>query len=162
MSVTKEDLLAQLCALGIETETVDHAAVYTVEDAKSLRRGLPGTHSKNLFLKDKKSQFWLIVAHEDRNIDLKGLSKQIGAAQLSFGKPEALMTKLGVEPGSVTPFAVINDRSADVTVILDEEMLAREPLHFHPLVNTATTTISKKGLLRFLQHTGHQPLVLAL
>ena len=99
MSVTKEDLLAQLCALGIETETVDHAAVYTVEDAKSLRRGLPGTHSKNLFLKDKKSQFWLIVAHEDRNIDLKGLSKQIGAAQLSFGKPEALMTKLGVEPG---------------------------------------------------------------
>ena len=162
MNATRDDLLQCLGDLGIATETVEHPAVYTVDEAKALRGELPGAHSKNLFLKDKKGRFWLVVALEDRDIDLKALRKTIGAAQLSFGKPDALMEKLGIEPGSVTPFSVINDKAGEVTVVLDAGMMAREPLNFHPLVNTATTRISADGLLRFLDHCGHDPIVTTL
>jgi Ala-tRNA(Pro) deacylase len=162
MVATTQDLFQHFKRLGIETKTVEHFAVYTVEEAKAVRGELPGAHSKNLFLKDKKGRFWLIVALEDRAIDLKTLRKAIGAAQLSFGKPEALADKLGVEPGSVTPFSVINDSEQAVTVVLDREMLALEPLNFHPLVNTATTQISADGLLTFLRDCGHAPLITAL
>lgn len=162
MAATPQDLFAHFERLGINTETVEHAAVFTVEDAKAERGALPGAHSKNLFLKDKKSQFWLVVALEDRAIDLKALRKTIGAAQLSFGRPEALAEKLGIEPGSVTPFSVINDTEGAVRVVLDEGMLALEPLNFHPLVNTATTRISAADLLAFLRDTGHEPLIAAL
>jgi Ala-tRNA(Pro) deacylase len=162
MAATSTDLLQHLERLGIPTETVEHPAVFTVDEAKALRGELPGAHSKNLFLKDKKSRFWLVVALEDRAIDLKALRKSIGAAQLSFGKPEALMEKLGIEPGSVTPFSVINDADQSVTVVLDEEMLTREPLNFHPLVNTATTQISADGLLAFLRDCGHDPIIATL
>jgi Ala-tRNA(Pro) deacylase len=162
MVATTQDLFQHFKRLGIETKTVKHLAVYTVEEAKALRGELPGAHSKNLFLKDKKGRFWLIVALEDQAIDLKALRKIIGAAQLSFGKPEALAEKLGVEPGSVTPFSVINDSEQAVTVVLDRELLALEPLNFHPLVNTATTQISADNLLAFLCDCGHDPLITAL
>ena len=162
MTTSRDQLLRRLDDLGITTETIDHPAVYTVEEAKALRGELPGAHSKNLFLKDKKGRFWLVVTLEDKAIDLKALRKQIGAAQLSFGKPEALVERLGIEPGSVTPLAAINDPEQTVCVVLDEDLLDREPLNFHPLVNTATTRISKDGLLAFLHDCGHQPLVLTL
>ncbi|MDD9876659.1 MAG: prolyl-tRNA synthetase associated domain-containing protein [Magnetovibrio sp.] len=135
---------------------------YTVEEAKALRGDLPGAHSKNLFLKDKKGRFWLVVTLEDKAVDLKALRKTIGAATLSFGKPEALMENLGIEPGSVTPFGAVNDTEDAVTVVLDSDLLAAEPLNFHPLVNTATTRISAEGLLAFLRDTGHEPVVVAL
>ncbi len=156
------DLFAEFERLGIETETVEHAAVYTVEEAKAHRGELPGAHSKNLFLKDKKGRFWLVVTLEDRAVDLKALRHIIGAAPLSFGKPEALLDVLGITPGSVTPFAAINDKEGRVTVVLDADMLAAEPLNFHPLVNTATTRISAAGLLAFLRAGGHEPVVAML
>ena len=162
MSVTREKLLARLNGLGIKTETVDHPAVYTVQESKKLRGNLPGAHSKNLFLKDKKRRLWLVVALEDRIVDLKALRKSIGAAQLSFGKPDLLMEVLGIEPGSVTPFSVVNDTENRVTVVLDKGLLAHEILNFHPLINTATTRISPEGLRTFLADTGHVPQEIAL
>ena len=162
MAFVRKDLLIRLDALGIVTTTVDHPAVFTVEEAKRLRGNLLGGHTKNLFLKDKKNRLWLVVALEDRDLDLKALRKEIGAAQLSFGKPDLLSKILGLEPGSVTPFGVINDTDGQVTVVLDKGLLKFEVLNFHPLTNTATTQISPEGLLAFLRDTGHEPMIMAL
>ena len=162
MAATEKDLFERLAALGVETETTRHPPVFTVEEAKAHRGALPGTHTKNLFLKDKKGQLWLVVTLEDRALDLKALRHRIGAAPLSFAKPEALQEALGVAPGSVTPFAVINDAEARVRVVLDAEMMDGKRLNFHPLSNDATTSISPAGLLRFLKACGHDPLVTPL
>ena len=162
MTLTRNDLLSRLDALGIVTTTVDHPAVFTVEESKRLRGNLLGGHTKNLFLKDKKGRLWLVVALEDRDVDLKALRKEIGAAQLSFGKPDLLSKVLGLEPGSVTPFGVINDTDGQVTVILDKGLLAFDTVNFHPLTNTATTQISPEGLQAFLRDTRHEPTIIAL
>ena len=162
MYATQQELIERLERLHIDTDTFDHPAVYTVEEAKTLRGTLPGSHSKNLFLKDKKNRFWLIVTLADKDIDLKVLGKIIGAAPLSFGKKNALVDKLGVQPGSVTPFSIINATTLSVTVVLDEDLLKVEPLNFHPLVNTSTTQISKTGLLTFIRDCKHEPMILAL
>lgn len=157
---TAEDLLAYLEELGIESATVDHEPVFTVEEARRLRGSLPGSHSKSLFLRNKKKQMWLVTTDADRQIDLKRLGETLGAGRIGFGSPERLMTYLGVIPGAVTPFGVINDSGGDVRVALDREMLDHEPLNFHPLDNTKTTTISRRDLLRFLDATGHEPRML--
>jgi Ala-tRNA(Pro) deacylase len=157
---TASDLLAYFAELEIETATVDHEAVYTVEEARRLRGSLPGSHSKSLFLRNKKKQMWLVTTDADRQIDLKRLGEVLGAGRVGFGSPERLMTYLGVIPGAVTPFAVINDTARVVRVALDREMLDDEPLNFHPLVNTKTTTISRGDLLRFLDATDHRPVLL--
>jgi Ala-tRNA(Pro) deacylase len=162
MAATEQDLFAFLATLGVETETVRHPPVFTVAEAKELRGALPGIHTKNLFLKDKKSQLWLIVAAEDRPINLKDLRCRIGAAALSFARPEVLSEALGITPGSVTPFAVINDPSRRVRVVLDATMMAGARLNFHPLTNTATTGIAPAGLLAFLGACSHPPLVVTL
>ena len=162
MAATQQELIERLERLDVDTETFSHPAVYTVKEAKALRGRLTGAHSKNLFLKDKKNCFWLVITLEDKTIDLKVLRKTIGAAPLSFGKPNALVEKLGVEPGSVTPFSIINDTTQSVTVVLDKDLLNAEPLNFHPLVNTATTRISKTGLLIFIRDCGHDPIILTL
>jgi Ala-tRNA(Pro) deacylase len=117
-----EELLAYLAALGIETATVEHPPLFTVEQSRSLRGQIAGGHTKNLFLKDKKDRLFLVVAEEDAKIELKHLHNLIGAqGRLSFGKAELLRDVLGVEPGSVTPFAAINDRAALVRVVLDQD-----------------------------------------
>lgn len=157
MTPEEAALMARLDALGIATRTVRHPPMFTVAESKALRGSLPGGHSKNLFLKDKKGVLWLIVAGEDRAIDLKALRPRIGSAPLSFASAETLRQVLGVEPGSVTPFALINDRGARVRVVLDAELLALSPLHFHPLVNTATTAIAADDLLVFVRSCGHEP-----
>ncbi len=162
MSATERDLFDRLAELGIETSTVRHPAVFTVDESKALRGDLPGAHSKNLFLKDKKGGYWLVVTLEDREIDLKILRRQIGAAQLSFARPERLKEILGIDPGSVTPFALINDTENQVRVVLDAEMMACETLNYHPLTNTASTTISPEELLTFIRSCGHQPSVVEL
>jgi Ala-tRNA(Pro) deacylase len=154
---TPEDLISYLADLGIETSTVEHPAVYTVEEARSRRGILPGAHSKSLFLRNKKGRMWLVVTLEDRVIDLKNLGERLSAGRLSFGSAERLMRYLGVIPGAVTPFGAINDHERVVQIALDREMLESEPLNFHPLDNTKTTAISAEGLLRFLQATGHDP-----
>ena len=154
-----EKLLDFLEELGIATETVTHPPTFTVEDAKALRGRIPGGHTKNLFLKDKKGRLWLVVALEDTPVNLKVLHKRIGAARLSFGRAELLEEVLGVKPGSVTPFALMNDAEGRVTVVLDERMMTHDVLNFHPLVNTATTSIGREDFLRFLRATGHEPIV---
>ena len=155
-------LLDQLTSWGIEHATTTHEAAFTVEDAQSLRGRIPGAHTKNLFLKDKKGHLYLVVALEDAQVDLKRLHKRIGAARLSFGKPELMQDVLGVRPGSVTPFALINDTEHQVRLVLDENLLTHDQVNFHPLVNTATTTISRDDLLKFFRHTGHEPLITSL
>ena len=154
---TSEQLLSYLSELGLETETFQHEAVFTVEESRAIRGEMPGGHSKNLFLKDKKGVLWLVVCEEDRPIDMKALRKVIGAANLSFGKPDLLLELLGVTPGSVTPFALINDTDCQLRVILDKGLMAYVDLHFHPLTNTATTRISPNDLLKFIHSCGHQP-----
>ena len=162
MPATPDDLFATLARLGIETTTHRHAPVFTVQEAKARRGELPGGHTKNLFLKDKKGVLWLVVALEDRSIHMKELRKRIGAASLSFGRPELLDAVLGVSPGSVTPFALINDPEGRVRVVLDAAMMERDPLNFHPLSNDATTAIGADDLLAFVRATGHEPAIVDL
>jgi Ala-tRNA(Pro) deacylase len=157
MPATEQDLMARLAALSINCTTHRHPALWTVEESKQLRGDLPGGHCKSLFLKDKKGVFYLVVALEDREIDMKRLRRPIGAAQLSFARPELLMELLGVVPGSVTPFGLINDTDAQVRVVLDREMLAHDPLNYHPLTNEATTAIAPEDLVAFVEACGHEP-----
>lgn len=152
-----EELLARLDELGIEHRTVEHAPVFTVEEAKAARGPLDGAHTKNLFVRDKKGAMWLIVALEDRRVDLKALAGALGHNRFSFGSAERLMKYLGVIPGAVTPLAVINDAGGSVRVALDEGLRDFSPWNFHPLDNARTTAISPEGMLRFLEAVGHAP-----
>jgi Ala-tRNA(Pro) deacylase len=157
-----DQLFARLEELGIRTQTARHPPVFTVEEARALRGELPGGHIKNLFLRNKKGEMWLVVAEEDRAIDLKALGDTLGAGRLSFGSAERLMTYLGVVPGAVTPFAVINDRQGQVKVAIDKAVLARSPVNCHPLANDMTTAIAPDDLVAFLEATGHKPTILNL
>jgi Ala-tRNA(Pro) deacylase len=156
LPATPDDLFRRLDELGIAHETHWHEPVYTVAESQALRGSLPGGHSKNLFLKNKKDQLWLVTAAEDAFVDLKALTKTLGAGRLSFGKPDLLMEVLGVEPGSVTPFGLINDPAHRVTFVLDSRLAGMDPLHFHPLVNKATTAVSAADFRRFLAACGHE------
>jgi Ala-tRNA(Pro) deacylase len=162
MPATPEDLFAFLGRLGIETATVEHPPLFSVEESRHLRGEIPGAHTKNLFLIDRKDRLFLLSAEENAAIDLKHLHRRIGAAgRLSFGKAEAMRAALGVEPGAVTPFAAINDTCNRVSVVIDRALLARDPLNFHPLVNTRTTRIAAADFLRFLQAVNHAPQIIA-
>lgn len=160
LPTSPEALLARLKDLGIDSKTVTHPPVFTVEQAKALRGELPGSHIKNLFLRNKKGKMWLVTCLEDRQIDLKALGERIGAGRLSFGSADRLMTYLGVQPGSVTPFAVINDAGKQVTMVLDSGVLGAGPANCHPLVNTMTTAIAPEDLVRFLEAEDHAPQLL--
>jgi Ala-tRNA(Pro) deacylase len=162
MTAGRADFFAKLDALGIVTRTREHDALFSVEDARALRGEIPGAHSKNLFLKSKKGSLWLVIALETTEIDLNGLAKAMGCGRFSFARAELMVETLGVEPGSVTPFALINDRTRRVNVVLDAALMAHEELNFHPLENTATTTIARDGLLAFIAACGHQPEILDL
>ncbi len=155
-------LMARLAALGISAVTHAHAPAFTVEQAASLRGELPGGHTKNLFLKDKKDGLWLVVAREDLRVDLNELSRQLGCPRFSFGSAELLIDTLGIAPGSVTPFALMNDGDTKVRCVLDAGMMAFDPLNFHPLRNDRTTAIAPGDLLTFLRATGHEPLIVTL
>jgi Ala-tRNA(Pro) deacylase len=162
LHATRNDLFQRLDALGIRSETVEHDAVFTVAESARLEHRLPGGHTKNLFLKDKKSRLFLVVALDGTTIDLKALHKSLDSDRLSFGKPDLLMQVLGVPPGSVTPFALINDTGARVTVVLDADMMRHERLNFHPLENTATTNIAREDLIRFIRSCGHDPRIVTM
>ncbi|MDP1753775.1 MAG: prolyl-tRNA synthetase associated domain-containing protein [Reyranella sp.] len=153
-----QQLFSRLDALGIARHTVEHPPVFTVEEAKALRGNLPGHHIKNLFLRNKKEEMWLVVALEDRAVDLKRLGEALGAGRLSFGSPDRLRRHLGVEPGSVTPFALVNDETRVVRLALDRGLADGGPVNAHPLVNTMTTAIAIGDLLRLFEATGHAPL----
>jgi Ala-tRNA(Pro) deacylase len=155
--LTPEMLFARLDALGIAHRTHAHPPVFTVEEAKELRGTLPGGHCKSLFLKDKKAGLWLVVALEECRVDLKRLADTLGAPRFSFGSAELLYEVLGVRPGSVTPFAAINDGARRVTVILQSAMLDYDPLNYHPLENDRTTAVAPGDLVGFLEACGHPP-----
>jgi Ala-tRNA(Pro) deacylase len=162
MALSPDDLLARLDALGIAHTTHRHPAVFTVEEARVHTGHLPGCHCKNLFLKDKKGELWLVVARDDAPIDMKTLDKRIGAARLSFGKPDLLAEVLGVIPGSVTPFALANDTEGRVRVVLDAVMMQAELVNYHPLTNEATTALTPSDLVAFIRSTGHEPAIMAV
>ena len=159
---TPDQLFARLDALGIGQRTYNHPPVFTVAEAVALRGQLPGGHCKSLFLKDKKAGLWLVVALEERRIDLKLLADALAAPRFSFGSGELLYEVLGVRPGSVTPFALVNDTACGVNVVLDRGMLDHDPLNYHPLENDRTTAIRPADLLRFIAACGHQPRVVDL
>jgi Ala-tRNA(Pro) deacylase len=156
------DVLDRLAALRIDAATHHHPPLFTVEQSKEVRGDLPGGHCKNLFLRDRKSRMWLVVCREDLRIDLKGLGRLIGADRLSFGSADRLMRVLGVIPGAVSPFALINDTEKQVSVILDAGMMALAPLNYHPISNEMTTAIAPDGLLGFIRSCGHDPQVMEL
>ncbi len=163
MPLTPEELLIQLEESGYQTQTVQHPPLFTVDDSRKLRGTISGRHTKNLFLKDKKDNFFLVTVGEDRAVDLKQLHKLIGgASRLSFGKPEKLMEYLGVIPGAVTAFSVVNDIHGMVQAIFDEELMAHEQINAHPLSNEATTTIRTKDLIEFMAMTNHRPAIISV
>ncbi len=158
MAASPDDLFAFLDRLGIRHASVRHPPLHTVEESQSLRGQIAGGHTKNLFLKDKRGVLFLVTTLEEAEIDLKSLHRRLGASgRFSFGSAEQMRATLGVEPGSVTPFGVLNDREASVTVVLDAALMAHGTLNFHPLVNTMTTSIGRDDLVRFLAATGHEP-----
>ena len=155
--LSPQQLFARLDSLGLGHRTVSHPPVFTVEQAKAHRGVLPGHHIKNLFLRNKKEEMWLVVALEDRTIDLKWLGEALGAGRLSFGSPERLRRHLGVEPGSVTPLALINDTGHRVRLALDRGLEGDGPINAHPLTNTMTTALSLADFRRFFAASGHAP-----
>ena len=160
--MTPEELFARFDELGIAHRTYSHPPVFTVEEAAALRGSLPGAHCKTLFLKDKQAGFWLAAMLEERRIDLKKLAARLTAPRFSFGGAEDLYRLLGVRPGSVTPFALLNDVRHLVTPVLDADMLEYNPLNYHPLVNDRTTAISAADLLRLIDASGHIPRIVDL
>ena len=163
MPATPDDLFALLDRLGIAHRTVTHPPLFTVEQSRALRGEVPGGHTKNLFLRDKKGALFLVTALEDAVIELKSLHRRLGASgRFSFGSAELLRDTLGIEPGAVTPFAAMNDTARRVAVVLDAAMMGQATLNAHPLRNTMTTSIKRDDLVKFLEATGHPPRIVAV
>jgi Ala-tRNA(Pro) deacylase len=162
MAADRKMLEARLHALGIPTKTVEHEAVFTVEESAALRAGIPGVHTKSLFLIDPDGRMVLAVAKDDTRVDLKALAKRLGTGRFSFGKPELLEAVLGVRPGSVTPFTLINASASRVTVVVDQAIMDFAEMNCHPLENTATTRLATADLISFIKACGHEPLIVPL
>src|SRR6185312_793973 len=163
MPATPSDLFTFLDRLGIAHPTVTHPALFTVEQSRALRGTIPGGHTKNLFLKDKKGTLFLVTALEDAVIELKSLHRLLGAGgRFSFGSADLMRETLGVEPGAVTPFAAINDTQQRVAVVLDATLMEHAIINAHPLRNTMTTSIARDDLVKFLEATGHPPRVVPI
>ena len=155
MPASPEDLFAYLDRLGLDHETRWHEATFTVDEGRDLKETMPGGHTKNLFMKDKDGVIVLIAAHAESELKLNQLHKLIGTRRLSFASGELMEELLGVKPGSVTAFSLINDTEKKVQFIVDAALMAFETLNFHPLVNTGTTAISRSDFKRFVDATGH-------
>ncbi|MDE1900182.1 MAG: prolyl-tRNA synthetase associated domain-containing protein [Alphaproteobacteria bacterium] len=160
MPVTPEQLFAFLDSLSIAHQTVAHPPFFTVEDGKDWCGKIPGLDCKNLFLKDKKGDLWLVVMPSEKRADLAGLAQKTGAVKFSFGKPDLLLEKLGVTPGSVTPFALMNDAQKHVHVVLDADMMQADMVNYHPLHNAASTAISSADLMKFLRALDRHPVII--
>jgi len=158
MPATPAELFAYLDRLGIPHATVTHPPLFTVEQSQALRGQIPGGHTKNLFLKDKKDALFLVTALEDAVIELKSLHRRLDAGgRFSFGSANLMLETLGLTPGAVSPFGALNDTTGRVTIVLDAGLMQHATINAHPLVNTMTTSISREGLLAFLAATGHNP-----
>ncbi len=159
---TPDELLTRLEAAGIPSRTLEHAAVFTVEEARAVRDQLPGAHTKNLFLRNRKGRMWLVTVQADRVVDLWALGEALGAGRFSFASEERLMLWLGLRKGSVTPFGLVNDREGQVTFALEGALLEAELINIHPLINTRTTALEPRELMRFCAELGHEAVVLEL
>jgi len=157
---TKDDLFARLDELGITHTTVNHKPVFTVEESAEIKAELPGTHTKNLFLKDKNGNFFLICAESHAQIKVNKLHPHLGCKRLSFGKAEYLLEHLGVTPGSVCLFSIMNDTESTVKLVIDKTLADAEIVNFHPLLNDATTAISSGDMIKFAKATGHDPVIM--
>ena len=162
MAIDPETLFDRLEELGIPSTTVEHPPVFTVEQSLALRQSLPGAHTKNLFLTDKDGRMVLVVAKDDSLVDLKALARRLSAGRFSFGNEELLATVLGVTPGSVTPFALINASAAGILVVVDKALMDFAEVNCHPLENTATTRLATQDLIRFIRACGHEALIISL
>ena len=157
---SRDTLLAWMAARGIEQTTHDHEAVFTVDEGHEIKAAMPGAHTKNLFLKDKKGRLWLISARQDTVIDLKAAPRTIGSDRVSFGNETLMVETLGVRPGSVTALGLINDVDRRVTFVIDQRLWEAEIVNFHPLTNPGTTALSQAAFRRFLSEIGREPLVI--
>ncbi|MGQ0527435.1 MAG: prolyl-tRNA synthetase associated domain-containing protein [Alphaproteobacteria bacterium] len=162
LPTTPENLLRILEELGITYEIHHHTPIFTVEEGQHLKERIPGLHCRNLFLRDKKDAMFLVVLANQTRVDLKKLDSVIGAHRLSFGSADRLGRYLGIYPGAVCPFTVVNDKNHDVQVILDAFMMKAPVVNYHPLDNAQTISLSPAGLLRFFAHTGHTPKIVDL
>lgn len=160
MPITRQELFDRLDALDIQHKTMDHAPVFTVKESASIKSEMPGMHTKNLFLKDKSGQFFLICAEAHTQIKINKLHPLLGCKRLSFGKAEPMLELLGVTPGSVTLFSVMNDKTGTVKLVIDKTLADAEIVNFHPLLNDATTAISSTDMITFAKATGHDPLIM--
>lgn len=161
LPTSPEDLFKVLDSLNIPYDLYRHDPIFTVEEGLHLKAEIPGTHCRNLFLKDKKGKMFLITAANETKIDLKALPQMLGCGRLSFGSKNRLMEYLGIYPGAVTPFTAINDKTNNVSIVLDKTMMEAEAMCVHPLDNAMTIGFKPDDLLRFLEHTGHTPQILA-
>jgi Ala-tRNA(Pro) deacylase len=162
MPATRAELFARFAELGIAFHTVEHPPVFTVAESAKLEHDIPGGHTKNLFLKDAKDRLFLVIAESHTEVDLKSLPKRLGCARLSFGKAELMAEVLGITPGSVTAFALINDTARRVSVVVDQRLMHYDSVNGHPLENTATTNMARDDLLRFIRSCGHEPRIVSL
>ena len=159
---TPEDLFVLLQRLEIAYELHHHEAVFTVEESSKIDANIPGVHCRNLYLRDKKKKNFLVVAANETQVDMKALQDKLGCARLSFGSAARLWEFLGIRPGSVCPFTVMNDPDHHVQVVLDAQMMATEIVNYHPLDNRMTIGLAPDDLLKFFAHSGHKPIVLDL
>ncbi|MEZ5894275.1 MAG: prolyl-tRNA synthetase associated domain-containing protein [Parvularculaceae bacterium] len=164
MAKTREDLFAFLDAIGVAHRTVEHPPIFTVEEGRGHKASMPGGHSKNLFLKDKKDRLFLAIAHCDTAVDIVGYGRAAGSkGRLSFGRPDLMTATMGVIPGAVTPFALINDTARALEeVAVDTALLGWPSVWFHPLENTASTEVAPDGLLKFIRACGFEPRLIDL
>ena len=156
---TPDPLAAKFAELGIETLTYEHRPVFTVGEGEDFKKLIPGGHTKNLFLKDKKDKIWLVTALDETVIDLKKLPMRINAARLSFGNAELMQRVLGVTPGSVTPLALLNDAGREVSPVLDARLMDHNVMNCHPLRNDRTTALKPQDLVKFMQNLGYNPMI---
>ena len=156
MTEEERAVAARLDALGIASTRHDHPPVATVEEAVRHWADIPATHCKNLFLRNQKGdRHYLVIVEHAKRVDLRRLAEQIGDGKLSFASPERLKTYLGLTPGSVSPFGLINDSSRAVRVVIEGDLKAATRLSFHPNINTVTLTIAGADFTRFLEACGH-------
>lgn len=162
LPTSPESLLAQLDELGIVYTTYTHKAVFTVEESDTIHADMPGMHCRNLFLRDKKKNMFLVVAANETMIDLKKLAPMIDGGRLSFGSADRLWENLGVTPGSVCPFSIVNDTDQNVKIILDQKMMSADIVNYHPMINTMTIGLSPKDLVKYIEFTNHKPYIVDL
>lgn len=155
-------LRADLAALDIVVTERSHPPLFTVADSDALHAAMPGSHTKNLFLKDSGGAYWLVCAPAHGRVDLKSLPAAMGSKRISFGSAEDMLRLLGITPGSVTPLAAINAPPASTTIVLDDRLAEAPQVNVHPLRNTATIGLAGAQILQLLRHWGHDPLVVSI